>query len=114
MPDRNFQRVVLLEYPRKGLWMMGLVAAERHDSLDIAQSDTLLSIFIPTTPNPTSGFLVLTPTTQVIETNYTVEEAFKFIVSSGIVGKQLATSGAPPSSAPKSLHIESSATSANE
>ena len=72
--------------------MMGLVAAERRDTLKVSNSDTLLSIFIPTTPNPTSGFLVLTPDSEVIETNYTVEEAFKFIVSSGIVGKQLGTS----------------------
>ena len=90
-PDRSFQRVVMLEYPRKGIWMMGLVAAERHDPLNISESDKLLSVFIPTTPNPTSGFLVLTPDSQVIETNYTVEEAFKFIVSSGIVGKKLET-----------------------
>lgn len=91
-PDRSFQRVVMLEYPRKGIWMMGLVAAERRDSFNVSNSDKLLSIFIPTTPNPTSGFLVLTPDSEVIETNYTVEEAFKFIVSSGIVGKQLETS----------------------
>jgi len=71
---------------------MGLVAAERSDAFKLSNSDKLLSIFIPTTPNPTSGFLVLTPDSEVIETNYTVEEAFKFIVSSGIVGKQLETS----------------------
>lgn len=108
-PDRSFQRVVLVEYPRKGLWMMGLVAAEKQDTLELTQSETLLSIFIPTTPNPTSGFLVLTPTTEVVETNYTVEEAFKFIVSSGIVGKDLDGSGAPKPSTSPPLPIERSA-----
>lgn len=108
-PDRSFQRVVLLEYPRKGLWMMGLVAAERQNTLNIAKSASLLSVFIPTTPNPTSGFLVLTPATEVIETNYTVEEAFKFIVSSGIVGKLLDGSVAPQSAEPPSMNIERSA-----
>lgn len=93
-PDRSFQRVVMLEYPRKGLWMMGLVAAERHDTLNMSNTDEVLSVFIPTTPNPTSGFLVLTSESEVIETNYTVEEAFKFIVSSGIVGRQLRLSDA--------------------
>lgn len=106
-PDRSFQRVVLVQYPRKGLWMMGLVAAEKQDTLELTQSETLLSIFIPTTPNPTSGFLVLMPNTEVVETNYTVEEAFKFIVSSGIVGKDLDGSGAPSTSPP--LTIERSA-----
>jgi len=104
-PDRSFQRVVMLEYPRKGLWMMGLVAAERQNTLDVSQSDTLLSVFIPTTPNPTSGFLVLIPDTEVIETNYTVEEAFKFIVSSGIVGKHVDTSVARNTAGPAALAV---------
>ncbi len=87
-PHRSFQRVVLLEYPRKGVWMMGLVATRRADAFNISSSDTLLSVFVPTTPNPTSGFLVLVPEEEVIETDYNVEEAFKFIVSSGIVGRE--------------------------
>jgi uncharacterized membrane protein len=104
-PDRSFQRVVMLEYPRKGLWMMGLVAAQRQDTLDVARSGPVLSVFIPTTPNPTSGFLVMIPDTEVIETNYTVEEAFKFIVSSGIVGKHLDTSVARNAAGSASLAV---------
>jgi uncharacterized membrane protein len=94
-PHRSFQRVVLLEYPKQGVWMMGLVATRRADTFNLSSSDTLLSVFIPTTPNPTSGFLVLIPENQVIETDYNVEEAFKFIVSSGIVGREF-TSLEPP------------------
>ena len=86
-PHRSFQRVVLLEYPKQGVWMMGLVATPRTDPFNLSPSGTLLSVFVPTTPNPTSGFLVLVPEDDVIETDYTVEEAFKFIISSGIVGR---------------------------
>lgn len=97
-PGRSFQRVVLIQYPSKGFWMMGLVAAERRDQIELGPSEKMLSVFIPTTPNPTSGFLVLVPHEDVIDTDYNVEEAFKFIVSSGIVGKPLARpNGLPPS-----------------
>ncbi len=101
-PQGSFQRVVLLEYPKNGVWMMGLVATRRADTFNLSPSDTLLSVFVPTTPNPTSGFLVLVPEEAVIETDYTVEEAFKFIVSSGIVGREFTT----PSSSVPSLPTE--------
>lgn len=97
-PHRSFQRVVLLEYPKKGVWMMGLVATSRADTFNLSSSDTLLSVFVPTTPNPTSGFLVLVSEDEVIETDYTVEEAFKFIISSGIVGREF-TASEPPAPA---------------
>lgn len=89
-PTRSFQRVVLLQYPSKGLWMMGFVAAERRDTARIVPSEKVLTVFIPTTPNPTSGFLVLVSPEEVVDLDYNVEEAFKFIVSFGIVGKDLA------------------------
>ena len=85
-PSGSFQRVVLVEYPRKGMWVMGLVAAIRDDVVGLTSGNELLSVFVPTTPNPTSGFLVMVPPEDVIEVDYTVEEAFKFVVSSGIVG----------------------------
>ena len=94
-PNRSFQQVVLLEYPKKGVWMMGLVATRRPDTFNLTSSDTVLSVFVPTTPNPTSGFLVLVPEEEVIETDYNVEEAFKFIVSSGIVGREFTLSERP-------------------
>lgn len=89
-PGRSFQRVVLIEYPRKGLWMVGFVAAERRDTMNLVSSDKVLTVYIPTTPNPTSGFLVLVSPAEVIDLDFNVEEAFKFIVSTGIVGKDLA------------------------
>jgi len=88
-PDRSFQRVVLLQYPSQDLWSLGFVVAERQDTLHLASSDTMLAVFIPTTPNPTSGFLVLVSPGKVFSIDYSVEEAFKFIISLGIVGKDL-------------------------
>jgi uncharacterized membrane protein len=89
-PGRSFQRVVLIEYPRKGVWTLGLVATERHDALKLFSTENVLTVFIPTTPNPTSGYLVIVSPEDVREIDFTVEEAFKFIVSGGIVGKDLA------------------------
>jgi uncharacterized membrane protein len=88
-PRRSFQRVVLIQYPSQGLWSMGFVAAERRDTMHLTPSPTILTVCIPTTPNPTSAYLVMVKPEDVVEVDYTVEEAFKFIVSSGIVGKDL-------------------------
>jgi uncharacterized membrane protein len=83
----NFQRVVLVQYPQKGQWVLGFVAAERPDALKLHASGKSLSIFIPTTPNPTSGFLILASSDEVVDTDYTIEDAFKFIISGGVVGR---------------------------
>ncbi len=99
-PGGSFQRVVMVQYPSKGLWVMGFVAGEHRDRLHLSPTDSLLAVFIPTTPNPTSGYLVLVPPTDVVDVSYTVEEAFKFIVSSGIVGKELAPRASEPSAQP--------------
>lgn len=99
-PGRSFQRVVLVEYPRKGIWVMGFVVNERPDSLKITSSGKFLTLFIPTTPNPTSGFLILTAPEEVVDLDYNIEEAFKFIVSSGVVGKDLSLAKAEASAAP--------------
>jgi len=96
-PGKNFQRVVLIQFPVEGSWMMGLVGSERTDHLNLFRQKKMISVFVPTTPNPTSGYLFLVSPADVIELNYNVEEAFKFIVSSGIIGKQLASHKLTPS-----------------
>ena len=88
-PHRGFHRVVLIQYPRLGTWTMGFVAAERRDTMSLSPSQNMLTVFIPTTPNPTSGYLVLIRPEDVTDVDYSVEEAFKFIVSFGIVGKDM-------------------------
>ena len=89
-PGRSFQRGVLLQYPRQGLWSIGLVATERADNLNLVPGNRVLSVFVPTTPNPTSGYLVIVSPEDVVDLDFSVEDAFKFIVSGGIVGKDLA------------------------
>ena len=81
--SQSFRQVVLIEYPKKGVWTLGLVATERHDALKLFSTENVLTVFIPTTPNPTSGYLVIVSPEDVREIDFTVEEAFKFIVSGG-------------------------------
>ena len=96
-PRRSFQRVVLLQYPRQGLWSVGLVSTEREDRLNLVSSKRFLTVFVPTTPNPTSGYLILVSSDDVIELDFSIEDAFKFIISAGIVGRELtAAHGQPP------------------
>lgn len=89
-PERSFQRVVMIQYPRQGIWSIGFVASERTDSLNLVPGNKVLNVFVPTTPNPTSGYLVLVAARDVVDVDFTIEEAFKFIISGGIVGKDLA------------------------
>ena len=76
---------MLLEYPRKGIWILGLVSTDTEGEVkDVLQQD-MVNVFIPTTPNPTSGFLIFVPAKDVVFLNMSVEEALKFIISGGIV-----------------------------
>lgn len=82
---QSFNQVVLLEYPRKGIWILGFVSAKTSgETVEKLQTD-MLNVFIPTTPNPTSGFLIFVPETDVIKMDMSVEEGLKFVISCGIV-----------------------------
>lgn len=84
--SQSFKEAVLLEYPRKGLWVIGFLAgetsAELRERFDPRQ---MVSVFVPTTPNPTSGFLIMVPTENIIKLDMSVEDALKYTVSCGIV-----------------------------
>lgn len=80
-----FKKVVMLEYPRKGIWILGLVSADLQGEIEEKLPDEMINVFIPTTPNPTSGFLIFVPRKDVIEMDMCVEDAIKFIVSGGLV-----------------------------
>ncbi len=80
-----FKKVVMLEYPRKGIWILGLVSADLTGEVEQKLPQEMVNVFIPTTPNPTSGFLIFVPKNDVIEMDMSVEEAIKFIVSGGLV-----------------------------
>ena len=81
--DDNKKSVVLIEYPRKGVWAVGFATKENHGEMSKKVNKKLINVFVPTTPNPTSGFLLMFPIDEVIYLNMSFEEASKFIVSAG-------------------------------
>ena len=80
-----FKKVVLLEYPRKGIWILGFVSSELKGEVKDKFDQEMLNIFIPTTPNPTSGFLIFVPKKDTIELDMKVEDGIKFVISGGLV-----------------------------
>ena len=81
--DGDKKSVVLIEYPRKGVWAVGFATKENKTEMATKTNQKLINVFVPTTPNPTSGFLLMFPKEEVIYLNMTFEEASKFIVSAG-------------------------------
>ena len=81
--DNKKKNVVLVEYPRKGSWAVGFATRENTGEISNKTKQKLINVFIPTTPNPTSGFLLMFPKEDVIYLDLTFEEASKFIVSAG-------------------------------
>ena len=75
--------VVLVEYPRKGSWAVGFATKENDGEISKKTNTELVNVFVPTTPNPTSGFLLMFPKSEIIYLDMTFEEAYKFIVSAG-------------------------------
>ncbi len=75
--------VVLIEYPRKGSWAVGFATQDNQGEIKQKTKEDLINVFVPTTPNPTSGFLLMFPRSEVIYLDMTFEEASKFIVSAG-------------------------------
>ncbi len=81
--ENDKKSVVLIEYPRKGVWAVGFATKENTTEMASKTNQKLINVFVPTTPNPTSGFLLMFPVNDVIYLNMTFEEASKFIVSAG-------------------------------
>jgi len=81
--DDGKKSVVLIEYPRKGVWAVGFATKENKGEMSEKTGKNLVNVFVPTTPNPTSGFLLMFPVEDVIYLNMSFEEASKFIVSAG-------------------------------
>jgi uncharacterized membrane protein len=85
-PQRDsFRRVVLIEYPRRGMYTVALMTGVSEGEVQERTARRLLNVFVPTTPNPTSGYYVLVPESDIIPLSMTVEEAFKLVMSGGIV-----------------------------
>jgi len=83
--ETSFRRVVLVEYPRPGVYSLGFVTGETSEQLNSLTGEDLVNVFVPTAPNPTSGFLVLVPRKDVKRLDITVEQGLKLVVSIGIV-----------------------------
>jgi len=81
--DKEKKNVVLVEYPRKGSWAVGFATKENTGEISKKTNKKLINVFVPTTPNPTSGFLLMFPKEEVIYLDLSFEEASKFIVSAG-------------------------------
>ncbi|MEQ8965271.1 MAG: DUF502 domain-containing protein [Azospirillaceae bacterium] len=80
-----FREVVLVEYPRRGMWVLAFITGTTEGEVQNLTEDTLINVFIPTTPNPTSGFLIFVPKAEVRVLEMTIEEGIKMVVSGGII-----------------------------
>ena len=81
--DNSKKNVVLIEYPRKGCWAVGFATKDNSGEISSKTNKKLVNVFVPTTPNPTSGFLIMFPKDEMIYLDMSFEEASKFIVSAG-------------------------------
>ncbi|BAY84912.1 hypothetical protein NIES267_44100 [Calothrix parasitica NIES-267] len=101
--NSKFRRVILVEYPRPGMWAIGFVTGNVSSDIQAQMSETMLSVFIPTTPNPTTGWYAVVPEKDVVNLSMSIEEAFKILISGGIVSPNAAL---PPLEIPKERKIE--------
>jgi uncharacterized membrane protein len=83
--ERIFSRCVLVEYPRKGVYSLGFVTSENRGEVQSKTSEKVINVFVATTPNPTSGYLLFVPEEQTIPLNMSVEDGMKLIISGGFV-----------------------------
>ncbi len=81
----SFRQVVLVEYPRRGLWAIAFITGTTEGEVQSTTEDEHMNIFLPTTPNPTSGFLLFVPAKDLVHLSMTVEEGIKMVISGGIV-----------------------------
>jgi uncharacterized membrane protein len=99
--ERSFEKACLIQYPRRGIWAIGFISTTAKGEIsDRAETGGgLLSIFVPTTPNPTSGFLLFFPEEDVIELDMSVEDAAKLVISAGLVYPNAKDPATPPDEA---------------
>lgn len=85
--NSSFDKACLIEYPRKGIWAIGFIATSARGEIEkySPKDDHLVSVFVPTTPNPTSGFMLFLPSKDINELAMSVEEAAKLVISAGLV-----------------------------
>ena len=101
----KFRRVVMVEYPKAGVWSLGFVTGTLSPQLQSHLKESMLSVFIPTTPNPTSGWYAIIPENDAIDVPISIEDAFKVLISGGIVSPNASSS--VPTTVPKSYNHKS-------
>ena len=101
--NNKFRRVILVEYPRAGMWAIAFVTGSVNSDIQAQMPEAMLSVFIPTTPNPTTGWYAVVPEKDVVNLSMSIEEAFKILISGGIVSQSAAL---PPLEIPKERKIE--------
>ncbi|MCK8484064.1 DUF502 domain-containing protein [Aliiroseovarius sp. S2029] len=101
--ETKFDKACLVEYPRKGIWAIAFISTKAKGEIDarIPVDEDIISVFLPTTPNPTSGFLLFVPRHSVIELSMTVEDAAKLVISAGLVYPNGKDPKTPPEIAPE-------------
>lgn len=83
--NESFKKAALVEYPRRGIYVIGFITGESKGEVQDKTSDNMINVFIPTTPNPTSGFYILVPENDLTILDMSVEDAFKLVISGGII-----------------------------
>ncbi|KTD64074.1 DUF502 domain-containing protein [Legionella spiritensis] len=83
--SQAFRKVLLIQYPREGLWSLAFLTGSPGKELFAHTEDEMLSVFVPTTPNPTSGFLMMVPKKDAVEIGMSIDEALKYIISLGVM-----------------------------
>lgn len=86
--SKSFSDVVLVEYPRKGLWAIAFVSGENKSEIQDKMNDEVVNLFLPTTPNPTSGFLLFAPKKDLIYLDMTPDQGAKYVISAGLVNPE--------------------------
>ena len=84
----SFKTVVLVQFPREGIYSVGFITSEQNDEVQAKTKEKVVCVFVPTTPNPTSGFLILVPENQVTKLDMSVTDAIKYIVSLGSISQE--------------------------
>ncbi|MCX8089366.1 MAG: DUF502 domain-containing protein [Verrucomicrobiae bacterium] len=86
-----FKTVVLVEFPREGLYSLGFITGEQHEEVQARTRERVVSVFVPTTPNPTTGFLILVPEDKVTKLDMSVADGIKFVISLGSISPEFST-----------------------
>lgn len=104
--SRRFRRVVLVEYPRRGIYSVAFVTGVSRGEVQEKTAERVINVFLPTTPNPTSGFYLLVPEQDTVPLDIPVDDAFKLIMSAGIVGGGSNKGKAHPGEPARASHAE--------